>query len=58
MSELIDFRNTLISEINAGWYDAEAWQACAVWACEIGCENIRRQVEGYISHYGNTERWL
>ena len=58
MNELIDFRNTLITELNAGWYDALSWQACAVWAREIGCENIARQVEGYIKHYGQQERWL
>ena len=58
MQELIDFRNTLIREINAGWYDALSWQACAVWAREIGCSAIQAQVEGYIRHYGGHERWL
>jgi len=48
----------LIREINAGWYDALSWQACAVWAREIGCYSIQAQVDGYIKRYGQMERWL
>ena len=58
MNDLIDFRNMLIRELDAGLYDADAWHACAVWAGMIGCESIRAQVEGYIKHYGQQERWL
>ena len=58
MQELIDFRNMLIRELDAGLYDADAWQRFAVWAGMIGCESIRAQVEGYIRHYGQQERWL
>ena len=58
MPELIKFRNELVTELNAGWYDALSWRACAVWAREIGCFSIQAQVEGYIKHYGQQERWL
>ncbi len=50
--EVIEVRDLLIREINAGFYDAPAWDALYIMARDGGCAAIADQVQGYIRQYG------
>jgi len=49
--ELLDFRDMLMRELDAGEFDALSWAACARWAREDGRLDIAEQVQKYINHY-------
>ena len=51
MFDLVEYRNMLMRELDYGYFDRPAWEACAKWAEMIGCVNIQSRVERYIKHY-------
>lgn len=54
MSELIAYRDTLMRELDSGYFDLEAWEAGAIWAGMIECDCIKAQLERYIAHYAGV----
>lgn len=55
MTEFLSLRETLMRELNAGYFDLISWQACAIVARELGCFSIQAQIEKYIKHYSQEE---
>ena len=49
--ELLDFRDLLMRELDAGEFDELSWVACARWAREDGRLDIADQIQKYIDHY-------
>jgi hypothetical protein len=52
--EVMELRDLLIREIDAGYYDALSWDALLIMAREAGCLAIADQVQGYIKAYGRN----
>jgi len=50
--EVIQLRDPLIREIDAGYYDALSWDALLLMARKAECLAIADQVQGYIMAYG------
>lgn len=55
MTELIEYRNRLMRELDAGFFDIESWEVCAKWAEIIDCLCIKSQVERYIDFYSEQD---
>ena len=52
--EVIQLRDLLIREIDAGYYDALSWDALLIMARKAECLAITDQVQGYIRAYGRN----
>lgn len=55
MTAIINFRNVLMNELNAGFFDRDAWGALIVMARDANCMSIAAQVERYYNHYSEGE---
>lgn len=54
MTEIINFRNVLMNELNAGFFDRDAWCALVILARDANCLSITAQAERYIEHYSRV----
>ena len=52
--EVMELRDLLIREIDAGYYDALSWDALLLMARKAECLAIADQVQGYIRAYGRN----
>lgn len=51
MTEIINFRNVLMNELDHGFFDRDAWGALVVMARDANCHSIAAQAERYYNHY-------
>ena len=51
MTEIMELRNALMAELNAGYFDRDSWGALVIMARDANCMAIAEQAERYISHY-------
>lgn len=56
IKEIIDLRDSLKHELDAGYYDALSWGALYIMSRDGDCPAIADQVRGYIDHYGSETK--
>jgi len=51
LHEIVEMRNVLMRELNAGYFDRDSWLAIALLARDNNCPAIAAQMARYIEHY-------